>query len=271
MSAAMRRRPRQAARGFSIIEMLVAMTIAMVLTVVISQLFLTSKQTYGTQEEQARMQENGRFALELLARELRQAGFKQAESTGTFTSAAPAISVTNDVGTNSSDEFTVRFFGSDGPTAGTSDGTVTNCVGTGARRNTMSVDRFYISNNASGEPALFCEAGGNATELVSNVESMQVLLGEDTDGDKTADRYVRPGSGGLNMDNVVAVRLSLLLRTANDAASESDGKTYQHFGADYNASGLGDGGAEFKLPTASPDKRIRRHYQATVTLRNRTN
>lgn len=271
MTTNLRRPAARAARGFSIIEMLVAMTLAMLLTVVISQLFLGSKQTYSAQEEQARMQENGRFALELVGRELRQAGFKQAESTGSFTSGSPAISVANDSGTNASDEFTVRFFGSDGATAGTSDNTVTDCRGVGATRNTMSVDRFYINNNASGEPALFCDSGGVSTELVTNVESMQVLLGEDTDGDKGADRYVRPGTSGLNIDNVVAVRLSLLLRTANEAASENDTKTYQHFGADYSASGYGDAGAEFKLPTSSPDKRIRRFYQATVTLRNRTN
>jgi type IV pilus assembly protein PilW len=259
------------ARGFSVIELLVAMTIGLILTVIIAQLFVSTRQTYTAQEEQARMQESGRFALEMLARELRQAGYKQAESTGSFTVAAPPLSVTNGSGTNESDEFTVRFFGSDGTVAGTSDGTVTDCRGTGATRNTVSADRFYIAANAAGQPALFCDSAGTQTELVTDVESLQVLLGEDIDGDKNADRYVRPGTAGMNMDNVVAVRVSLLMRTASGGATEVDTKTYRHFGTDYDAAAMGDAGAAFTPPTATPDRRIRRIYQATVTLRNRTN
>lgn len=61
-------------RGFSLIELMVALTLGLLLTAGLVQLFSASKVTFNTNDALARVQENGRFALENLKRELREAG-----------------------------------------------------------------------------------------------------------------------------------------------------------------------------------------------------
>ena len=60
--------------GFSLIELMVAITLGLVLTAGMIQLFSSTKLTFQTNDGLARVQENGRFAIEILKRELRQAG-----------------------------------------------------------------------------------------------------------------------------------------------------------------------------------------------------
>lgn len=61
--------------GFSIVELLVAMAISLMLLTAVYQVFLGNTQTYRINENQARLQENGRFALDILIREVRSAGY----------------------------------------------------------------------------------------------------------------------------------------------------------------------------------------------------
>lgn len=63
-------------KGFTLVELMVAMTVGLFLTAGIISLFIGSKQSYRTTESLSRLQENGRFALDYLSREIRQVGFK---------------------------------------------------------------------------------------------------------------------------------------------------------------------------------------------------
>mgnify|MGYP005845172443 CR=1 FL=1 len=60
--------------GFSLIELMVAITLGLLLTGGLVQLFTSTKVTFRTNDALARVQENGRFTLEVLKRELREAG-----------------------------------------------------------------------------------------------------------------------------------------------------------------------------------------------------
>ena len=60
--------------GFSLIELMVAITLGLLLTGGLIQLFTSTKVTFRTNDALARVQENGRFTLEVLKRELREAG-----------------------------------------------------------------------------------------------------------------------------------------------------------------------------------------------------
>lgn len=64
----------QSSRGLSLVELMVALTLGLLLTAGLIQLFGTSKMTFMTNDAAARVQENGRFAMELLKRDLREAG-----------------------------------------------------------------------------------------------------------------------------------------------------------------------------------------------------
>lgn len=61
-------------RGFTLVELMIAMTIGLVLLLVIGTVFVSSRQTFSEQENLARLQETGRFALETIGRSIKQAG-----------------------------------------------------------------------------------------------------------------------------------------------------------------------------------------------------
>jgi type IV pilus assembly protein PilW len=66
---------RRCAAGFSLIELLLALALGLVVVSGIVQLFVGNQQSYAVLTGQARMQENGRFALEFISRAVRSAGF----------------------------------------------------------------------------------------------------------------------------------------------------------------------------------------------------
>ncbi|HUH36655.1 MAG TPA: PilW family protein [Spongiibacteraceae bacterium] len=65
----------QSARGFSLVELLVAMAIALLILAGVVNSFLASKETFRFNEELAFIQENARYAVERLNRDIRQAGY----------------------------------------------------------------------------------------------------------------------------------------------------------------------------------------------------
>ena len=62
-------------RGVTLVEMMLAMSIGLVLTLGAVQIFVSSKQAYRANDALARIQENGRYALNFLKRDIRAAGF----------------------------------------------------------------------------------------------------------------------------------------------------------------------------------------------------
>ncbi|MCB1877921.1 MAG: PilW family protein [Chromatiales bacterium] len=63
-------------QGLSLVELMVAAAVGLVVLAGLTQVFFSSKKTSNTANALARMQENGRAALELLARDIRMAGFQ---------------------------------------------------------------------------------------------------------------------------------------------------------------------------------------------------
>jgi type IV pilus assembly protein PilW len=67
-------RRRTRAGGFSLVELMVAITLGLLLIGGMIQLFSSTKVTFNTNDALARVQENGRFALSQLKRDLRAVG-----------------------------------------------------------------------------------------------------------------------------------------------------------------------------------------------------
>lgn len=102
---------------------------------------------------------------------------------------------------------------------------------------------------------------GNFVEVVQGVESMQILYGENTNGDakNSADAYVTANNVS-QWENVVSVRVSLLMQSVDDNLIDGFAP-YQYNGVTYDGSSL----------NATPaDSRLRRVFSRTITLRNRT-
>jgi type IV pilus assembly protein PilW len=61
--------------GFTFVEMMVAMVLSMILLGGVIQIMSSTKQSYRIHEGVSQMQENGRFAVEILSRDIRMADF----------------------------------------------------------------------------------------------------------------------------------------------------------------------------------------------------
>lgn len=62
-------------QGFSLVELMVAITVGIVLMGGVVQMFVSSKTVFSTQEGISRVQETGRLGVEFLANDIREAGF----------------------------------------------------------------------------------------------------------------------------------------------------------------------------------------------------
>jgi type IV pilus assembly protein PilW len=60
--------------GLTLIEILVSLAISVLVIAGVLEVYTSSKQTYRVQEASSRLQENGRFAISFIARDLRMAG-----------------------------------------------------------------------------------------------------------------------------------------------------------------------------------------------------
>jgi type IV pilus assembly protein PilW len=74
-------------RGVSLVEMMVAITIGLILLAGVLSIFFSSKVTYFSNEKMARLQENGRVALNLISHDVRAAGYMGCARSVPFTSA----------------------------------------------------------------------------------------------------------------------------------------------------------------------------------------
>ena len=61
--------------GFSLVELLIAMALSAILLVGVVSIYTNSKQTYNVQEGLSRLQENARFAMDRLNKEISSAGY----------------------------------------------------------------------------------------------------------------------------------------------------------------------------------------------------
>src|SRR3990172_12930451 len=81
-------------QGLSLVELMVAISVGLILLAGVLQIFISSKQTYRVNDALARLQENGRYAMYLLSKDIRMAGFTGCGS------AIPTVNVIADVDSN---------------------------------------------------------------------------------------------------------------------------------------------------------------------------
>ena len=72
--------PSRHQRGLTLVELMIALVLGLFLIGGLLQIFISSKQTYRMQEALSRLQENGRFAIDFMTRDIRLAGFKGCSS-----------------------------------------------------------------------------------------------------------------------------------------------------------------------------------------------
>lgn len=284
----------------------------MIILLAVSIAWQSGYVTQRAQSDASRLNETVRFSIDLLSREIKQAGFINKFSSGTkpaertFCFATPtfaAIAGVNDPATinpattginfsgagvtvlNSSDAIRVRYYGDDVGVGGVAGGTsvTSDCFGNPIQNPAASTpaqiieDTLYVAPdpNNNNEPALWCQTSNPASAaapsqpMVSGVESMQILYGEDLDLDGIINRYV-PAQLVTNFDNVLSVKLSIVARSANAVSvGVPAGKIYFHFGNSYVDPG-GTTGTQFTGPA---DNRLRlpQPLSTEIAIRNFSN
>lgn len=203
-----------ATRGFSLMEILIAVFLSSLLISGIVQLLATSVSTYRLQLSLSQLEESGRYARDVLISHITQAGYQPHP----WEPALQLPALTNESlngNSNPGDQLGLQrwssqnCYGNDNPAKD----------GTGQAAFYLLQARFRI--NTSNNLAITCRYGPDASQmttqinnfgLVEDVESMQVLFAEDRDGDQVADTWVASQSW-LQESNIKAVKVALLLST----------------------------------------------------------
>jgi len=251
--------PRQT--GFTLVEIMVAITIGLIMTAGILQISAANKESNRLQRNMGFVQENIRSAMEILGRDIRMAGhyidnnpaariltppmpFINSSPNGTTDTTNP---VTADGGGAVNDQITINYQ--------VTNANSTNCLGqvppVGATGNRFVENHYFIKSKR-----LMCQGnGGIAQPLVEGVESLQILYGENTDGNPlSANRYVEPAV--VNMNNVVSVRIGMRFISREQVRPTADTNSYALLDAD-----------AFD-PPANSDRLLRREITTTIFLRN---
>lgn len=240
-------------RGFTMVEILVAMAIGLFLLAGVFQLFIANKQSSLIQNNLSHIQENGRFAISQLGRAIRKAGFK-ADSTDSVTFATVgATTGTNGTGPDGSDQIFISFQAAD-------DGTTVDCLGKtfpAAVPPIMITNGFYLAADANGVRNLYCSrtavpADSDAQPLVENVTDMQITYGLDVDNTGSANYYVDASAvNAADWSKVVSIRVTLLLVSREDNIATT-AQTYRYDGVTVTAS----------------DNHLYKVFSITIALRN---
>ena len=224
-------------KGFTLIEIMIALVLGAFLIGGVIQLFVSTRQTFLMEDALSRLQENGRFAMEFIGREIRLADYRFCPSKPRMADAVAGTDGNSATNPDAPDSITVRW----------SSRTCADPLNTSNVTNQLSI------NTANGIKILLRNANIASNQLVEGVENMQVLYGVDTDGNRIPNYYA-PATG-LNMAQVVSIRVSLLLSTIEDNIA---------------ASPLSYVFNNETVPVPVPsDRRLRRVFTTTFALRNR--
>lgn len=238
---------RDRQQGFSLVEIMVAMVLGLVLLGGTITIYASSKDSYRLQDNIAGMQENARFALYAIRRDVEMAGYPLVLDIAPFvvTGDTPPgnIQVTSDGGGNTSDIVTIQYQ-SQAPTN-------RDCQRAVIAAGNMIINQYSVTNSE-----LRCLGNGNPTRpltLVENVDNLQALYGVDSDNDSIANLYVTAAevdagvitAGTPDWNNVVSLRIALLVASESSigpaqsqsytlldapAISKNDGVIYRTFG-----------------------------------------
>lgn len=247
-------------KGFTLVELMVALAISLVAILAATELYVGTRQTYRSQAMQSRLSEDGRFAQSMLQRIILQAGFRPSPADAISPGYITPVDATS---------FTVKFV-SDGAN-------VVNCDGGVVADATASKAVTSLTISGSGG-VLSCgttnwiTSSGNGSVLKDFTVEYGVDTGPNTpknygcgsdidtstsQRDCVADEYDLV-KAKANPGTIVALRLCFVLSTEDVDASVV--KT-----ANYPDCAVSAGG----IANSKDDHKLYRTFRSTVLLRNR--
>lgn len=281
---------RSAARGVSLIELMVGLALGLVVVGASTLLYLNSADIAREQTARSRLNDSGQMLLAMLARDVAQAGYVEPSgvlgSSGKFDAGTPVTQAvfacsngfSQDARNLADDlESAVDCRRSGGMGMGLSISYVatahnalmssttprspTNCAGsrlnTAGATTALARHRYYIERSSSTQRLeLYCKSPGiNAQSLAENVERLSVWLGvADSTSSRHIVRVVAPDAV-VDWTLVRSVRICVELVSHERVAPAGLARSY-----------LACDGSQ----VASADGRLRQSFMTTVALRNRS-
>lgn len=275
-----------AQQGFTLVELMVSVVISLVLVLFVSGLFISSKGSYRINDDNARLQEDGRYAMALIGRNLMQAGFGNPVTRtttdfvdvdgnilqglrGCDTGFASPVAATPDFSCATAagkPGFEVSYRAADLYDANTGAGA--DCNGQSVNETSTKPgivnNRFFLyTKSGDSAPSLYCNGSGNAVSqpVLSNVEDMVVTYGADTKGAFVTDKLNLNANDVKNLlpsanykttwNQVTSVQICLLISSANNVTPQA--QTY----VDCNG-----------MSQTATDRKLRTAMTRVFTLRN---
>lgn len=227
-------------RGLTMVELMVAITAGLLVLLFAGAMLISANRGHAALEDSARLDDSGRYALETIARAVRQTAYVNWDRPDAGIATDPTVPArivgldsrslvkTSEVVSdprpgvaNGSDVLALRFAGAGPGTDG--DGSMTSCAGFGVSELEEGWSIFYVGRSAIGDNELRCKYRGKtswgADAIVGGVDSFQVLYGLDTDvpADGLSNLYVSASvvaalDDGLELDGADEAERDLDLR-----------------------------------------------------------
>ena len=180
---------QQRKTGFTIIELLVALSISSILIAAAYRTFTAQQKVYHVQNQVMEMQQGVRVAMDILARDIRMGGFKS------------IVALSNPITINPVEE-------------GIRDGT--DSIALQYQYNGAERTITYFVDDDAVEPHLIRRVteGGvdlSADPLSNNIRDLQVIYGMDLDSDGIVDQWQETPVG--SEDKIIAARISVQVRS----------------------------------------------------------
>ena len=151
--------PCERQRGFSLVELMIAMTIGFIVLAGIGYLYIESRQAFRSMDNLSRMQESARYALEIMARDIRMAGYRGcASSSGGFHN-------TLSKGTESAYNFGLPINGYDGVGANWTPALPTDTGGLSGLNILSGTDAIILRSAFGGGTTVSKQPGNSSADL----------------------------------------------------------------------------------------------------------
>lgn len=226
-------------KGFSLVELMIAMTIGLMISAALIQVFIGSKKTYRTIDANETVQENMRVAMELMVESIGYAGFMSNPdqqlifpnlelypAMGTFVQQG-IVTGDNNLAISSaldgSDRFTVRYYGH-------ADQLNIDCLGRAVPVDTIAEVTYYVSaRDAEGIAELRCSvivrkqsgtvvSGPDEDVVISGVDDMQIRYRQ-----SSVANYLDTPSVWTE---VLAIQVGLLVSSDAEGAKEKQKQSF---------------------------------------------
>ena len=237
--------------GFSLVELMIATVLGLVIMAVMLGIYQSNTENARFYSANLKVQENGRFALDVIGRTARMAGYDDPMTTTTV--AAPQVNGSMDSSgaliTQSGlkadgDTLSVRYEGGTG---------IRDCQGQAVAADDWVTNMYAVTTDNN----LVCATFSNNSAVVSDaipvadgVEDMRVLYGLDLDDSGDVNRYVRSQAVG-DWSQVISMRIALLVNSIDPVLPEDDNVCM--------------GCTVFN---GSADRLVRQEFHSTIQVRN---